>query len=137
MLLIFWLCLSHLCILVSARTFSPFDDHDGSWISQFCCENDFHTEVPTTFIDDPVTLNWICSVYSGPIFDTSLDIIANRIARDEVPGRILKEADRMARDLYDLVHAKFIVTVDGLEAVKVKFTNGVYGQCPRVFCSKL
>lgn len=40
------------------------------------------------------------------------------------------------RELFGLIHAKFIVTNKGLSYAREKFLNGVYGQCPRIFCEK-
>jgi len=40
------------------------------------------------------------------------------------------------RDLYGLIHAKYITTSRGLALVREKFLNGFYGHCPRILCNK-
>ncbi len=39
-------------------------------------------------------------------------------------------------DLYGLIHARFIISSHGLDIMKAKFLNGVFGVCPRVLCDR-
>ncbi len=36
--------------------------------------------------------------------------------------------------MYGLIHARYVLTSAGLNAVLEKFYNAEYGRCPRVFC---
>ena len=39
-----------------------------------------------------------------------------------------------AEYLYGLIHARFVLTSAGLNAVLEKYYNSEYGRCPRVYC---
>ncbi len=43
---------------------------------------------------------------------------------------------QQAKELYGLIHARFIQTSNGFALIREKFLNGVYGNCPRVLCNK-
>ncbi len=40
------------------------------------------------------------------------------------------------KEVYGLIHAKFILTSKGLAYVREKYLNGIYGHCPRILCDK-
>ena len=40
------------------------------------------------------------------------------------------------REIYGLIHKRFIQTQIGLGLVREKFLDGVYGSCPRLLCNK-
>jgi len=39
-------------------------------------------------------------------------------------------------DLYGLIHARFIISSRGLQMMRAKYLNGVFGACPRVLCDR-
>jgi len=39
-------------------------------------------------------------------------------------------------DLYGLIHARFIISTKGLNMMRAKYLNGVFGACPRVLCDR-
>eukprot|EP00913_Durusdinium_trenchii_P000172 g156.t1 len=46
------------------------------------------------------------------------------------------EIYRDASDLYGLIHARYIVSPRGLQAMREKYLKGVFGTCPRVLCDR-
>jgi casein kinase II subunit beta len=43
---------------------------------------------------------------------------------------------QQARELYGLIHARFLTTGKGLALLREKYLNGVYGHCQRILCNK-
>lgn len=37
-------------------------------------------------------------------------------------------------DLYGLMHARYILSFNGLEMMKNKYLRGIFGKCPRDLC---
>eukprot|EP00612_Vaucheria_litorea_P004955 CAMPEP_0171462376 /NCGR_PEP_ID=MMETSP0945-20130129/6436_1 /TAXON_ID=109269 /ORGANISM="Vaucheria litorea, Strain CCMP2940" /LENGTH=230 /DNA_ID=CAMNT_0011988885 /DNA_START=257 /DNA_END=949 /DNA_ORIENTATION=- len=58
-----------------------------------------------------------------------LDIIQDRV-HDETDEELLNECYL----LYGLIHARYIITGNGLEVMHRKFQSGDFGKCPRMYC---
>ena len=39
-------------------------------------------------------------------------------------------------DLYGLIHARFILTSEGLQMMKDKYSKNEFGVCPRILCNR-
>jgi casein kinase II subunit beta len=62
----------------------------------------------------------------------SLDSPDAEELKDEQYLELLQEAT----DLYGLIHARFIVSPQGLAIMREKYLSGRFGVCPRVMCEK-
>ncbi len=108
-----------------------------SWIKQFCNSdgNEFYVEIPLSFIDDPVTIASISDHMETCLVDDAIKLISdseyNYVGLSEEK---INEINIVAKDLYNLIHARYLLSYEGLKAVKLKYSKGIYGQCPRVFC---
>ena len=40
------------------------------------------------------------------------------------------------KEIYGLIHRRFIFTPKGLALMREKYLNGIYGHCPRILCDK-
>jgi casein kinase II subunit beta len=46
------------------------------------------------------------------------------------------ESVQQAKELYGLIHARYIQTAKGMAFIREKYLNAVYGHCPRILCNK-
>jgi hypothetical protein len=46
------------------------------------------------------------------------------------------ESVQQAKELYGLIHSRFLTTGKGLSLIREKYLNGIYGHCPRILCDK-
>ncbi|KAJ1677097.1 casein kinase 2 regulatory subunit, partial [Spiromyces aspiralis] len=106
-----------------------------SWISWFCSLNghEYFCEVPEDFIEDEFNLTGISQMvhnYNEAI-DRILDIEDDYHMWDEAKRSMV---DQAAEVVYGLIHARYIVTRNGLNDMAEKFENCEFGICPRTGC---
>lgn len=108
---------------------------DTTWISWFSQlkGNEFFCEVDEEFIQDDFNLTGLSSqvTYYNYALDTILDV---DIPEGELDDRQQEMVEVSAETLYGLIHARFILTTRGLEAMRAKYGEGHFGRCPRVYC---
>ena len=54
----------------------------------------------------------------------------------EILNREIIEDLTEIREVYGLIHKRFINTPEGLGLMREKFINGIFGYCPRMLCNK-
>ncbi|XP_061165502.1 casein kinase II subunit beta-like [Saccostrea echinata] len=115
------------------------------WIPQFCKQkgNEFFCEVDDDFISDEFNLQGLRQRVRH--FQRALDIILDldvirlpmtddsELSDNSEEEEILEEA---AERLYGLIHARYILTRNGIDKMIDKWQDGVFGSCPRVYCKK-
>ncbi|XP_078432747.1 putative casein kinase II subunit beta-4 [Wolffia australiana] len=112
-------------------------EEDSSWISWFCAlrGNELLCKVDEDYIRDDFNL---CGLRGQvPHYDHALDMILDDDSSisGEMDGEELIEIEHAAELLYGLIHARFIVTIRGLNAMQAKYKTAEFGRCPRVFCA--
>lgn len=109
-------------------------DEYSSWISWFCSlpGNEFFVEVDDVWIEDDFNLHGLAQ--QVPNYDYALDTILDRDSDIQVSDQQAQMIQHSAEILYGLIHARYIITARGLEQMYEKYTAGVFGRCPRVFC---
>lgn len=114
---------------------STSEGDDASWISWFCGlrGNEFLCEVDDDYIHDDFNL---CGLQAQvPYYEYALDMILdNDSLSGEVDGEEHNEIESAAELLYGLIHARYILTAKGLNAMQEKYKTADFGRCPRVFC---
>lgn len=71
----------------------------------------------------------------GPLFDQALTaIVQSTHLAPPYFDELEDEVASAARDLFALVHARFICTEKGLQRMEKKFANHDFGVCPRLLC---
>lgn len=103
-------------------------DGEGSWIPQFCAQygHEFFVEVPADFIEDDFNLTGLSQTI--PHYREALDVIL------DVESAENALVAHSAEVLYGLIHARFIITKQGLHLMADKFERNVFGPCPRHLC---
>lgn len=111
-------------------------DEDVSWISWFCSlkGNEFFVEVEEIYIRDGFNLTGLTS--QVPYYDYALDLIldVDSPSDDMLTEEQQEMIESAAEMLYGLIHARYILTSRGMQAMREKYYSAEFGRCPRVFC---
>jgi casein kinase II subunit beta len=102
------------------------DFEEPTWISTFCSlpGNEYFIEVDEVWIKDDFNLFGLDEVVED--FRDNLDIILNKTN--------ISESNDNTRLLYGLIHARFLLTIWGLEKMYNRYKNRRFGVCPRYYC---
>jgi casein kinase II subunit beta len=111
-------------------------DEEVPWISWFTSlrGNEFFCEVEDDFIQDDFNLTGLNAMV--PYYDYASDMILDvELPIDESLNEAQQEVVESAAEmLYGMIHARFILTSRGLNAMAEKYANAQFGRCPRVLC---
>lgn len=108
------------------------ETNEGGWIQWFTRleGNEFLCEIDEEFIKNKVNL-------IGINFEEYLDtILSPNPPNDEAINEEYLEKLQNVKEVYGLIHKRFISSPKGLALMREKYLNGVYGHCPRILCDK-
>ena len=108
------------------------DDNEGGWIQWFCRleDHEFFVEIDEDFIKEKGNLIGIkCQNYLQTI-------LSPEMPNEESVNDETLENLQAIKEVYGLIHRRFITTPKGLALVREKYLNSDYGTCPRVLCHK-
>ncbi|KAI8322457.1 hypothetical protein GQ54DRAFT_246344, partial [Martensiomyces pterosporus] len=107
-----------------------------TWISWFCSlkGHEYFCEVPEEFIEDEFNLTGLSQTvnYYVEALDMILDIEDEN--DDPLDAEEIEAIDSSSEILYGLIHARYILTRNGLHQMADKYENGDFGACPRYAC---
>mmetsp|Transcript_1933 Transcript_1933/g.4028 ORF Transcript_1933/g.4028 Transcript_1933/m.4028 type:complete len:336 (-) Transcript_1933:273-1280(-) len=111
---------------------SSASGHDEPWIQWFCGlkGHEMFCEVERSYIEDGFNLYGLRTCVSN--FSDCLDLILDRIGPDDSDDSHLTQS---ACTLYGLIHARYIITSHGLDAMYNKYASKEFGTCPLVQCA--
>ncbi|KAJ2451264.1 casein kinase 2 regulatory subunit [Coemansia sp. RSA 2336] len=107
-----------------------------AWISWFCSlkGHEYFCEVPEEYIEDEFNLTGLSQTVN--YYFEALDVILDIEDDNDEPldPDELEAIDSSAEILYGLIHARYIITRNGLYQMNEKYKNGDFGVCPRYCC---
>jgi casein kinase II subunit beta len=107
---------------ITRRNQSPF-------IINYVGNHNWLTVVERSFFDDSFNTFGLESTF--PNYSLAIQVIrGDPIETDATPEAL----DQIAEPVYALLHARYILTSEGLKAMRRKFESGVFGVCPRFRC---
>ncbi|KAK8830061.1 Casein kinase II subunit beta [Blastocystis sp. ATCC 50177/Nand II] len=103
-----------------------------TWIEWFCSlhGNEGVCIVPQDFICDQFNLTGLRKTIDN--YEDAFDVLTGRIQNDKKIDKIAKSVI----ELYSILHQRFVASDEGLECVKSKYDDHVYGVCPRYYCNE-
>lgn len=124
-----------------SMSYSSESDNEGEeeipWVMWFCGlrGNEFFCEVDESYIQDEFNLTGLSLMV--PFYEYALDMILDLESpgEDQLTDEQLQMVETSAETLYGLIHARFITTTRGLQLMQEKYTNVIFGRCPRVSCA--
>jgi casein kinase II subunit beta len=124
--------------LSSSEEGSSLDE--PTWVSWFCMlrNHEFFCEVDPGFIQDRFNLYGLKEVV-GPLYGEAMTMILGYAPTEKQlsdPTQRIHKVLETARTLYGLIHARYILTAQGLSDMKAKYKAHDFGSCPRTLCEK-
>lgn len=111
---------------------SSASGHDESWIQWFCGikGHEIFCEVDRSYIEDGFNLYGLRACVSN--FSDCLDLILDKTGVDESDDSHLTQS---ACTLYGFIHARYIITAHGLDAMYNKYAAKEFDICPLLQCN--
>lgn len=107
-----------------------------SWVSIYCSRpgNSFFCQVSKQFMQDNFNLYDLKTHFeSEKAYKDALSMLLDEasIRKNITSSRLLN-----AEFLYGLIHARYILSLQGLDAMRRKYLEGDFGECPRHGCEE-
>ena len=114
------------------------DDSRDSWMSWYVSlqGHEHLLEVDEDFVRDNFNLYGLRQMVDN--YDNALEMILSSETPDDtdVKDQDFIDVYQAASELYALVHARFSLTVRGMQLMREKFVRAEYGRCPRALCEE-
>ena len=119
----------------TSRKRKHFDTDSNSnaceWVSDLVSANPWLCTVEESYINDNFNLYGLSNSVSD--YQNALRVIRGHYY-DISSSKSQNELMQSAKVLYGLIHARYLLTFNGVKEIQKKFEKGLYGYCPRVSC---
>lgn len=105
-----------------------------TWVENFCraVGHDYFVEVAEEFIDDDFNLTGLGQLV--PHYKDALELILDLEPEQPIKVPAIPIIEHSAELLYGLIHARYIITRQGLQQMYEKYRYQHFGTCPRYYC---
>ncbi|KAL6937382.1 hypothetical protein ACO0RG_003887 [Hanseniaspora osmophila] len=108
------------------------------WIDGFLGKkgNEYFCEIDVDYITDRFNLMGL-NRHISTRFSTVINFIVDELDDEQLSKLRGSDYEQLCKDaakLYGLIHARYIITLKGLDKMMHKYKEGDFGKCPRVFC---
>jgi casein kinase II subunit beta len=113
---------------------SDSSDDDYAWIPWFCSlkGNEFFCEIESSYVQDGFNLTGLSTQI--PYYDYALDMVLDIEPNDLMSDDQQEMVENDAENLFGLIHARYILTSQGLHMMLEKYRQCHFGRCPRALC---
>lgn len=109
-----------------------YSDEQEDWLTAFLSQGGFRrllVEVPEYYLEDNLALYGLEPEIKH--FSEALKLIRNEPQTTDIDEMAVSKAAAL---LYAHIHARYVLTPQGLEDVRQKYERCEYGKCPRYLC---
>lgn len=110
-----------------------YSEEQEDWLTAFLSQGGFRrllVEVPEYYLEDNLALYGLEPEVKH--FSEALKLIRNEPQTTDIDEMTISKAAAL---LYAQIHARYVLTPQGLEDVRQKFERCEYGKCPRYLCA--
>ena len=122
-----------------SSTSTDGEDAAPDWVNDLCDRGDatFFCRVSYEYITYDFNLQGMKSAVSRfiPEYQLAFDRLIDRVDSDELDEEDAGDVENWAMILFGLIHARFIVTSEGMDLMQRKFLKKEFGTCLRVQCN--
>ena len=105
------------------------------WLSM--PQNSWLCEIPDDYINDNFNLYDLDNKYGFEYFGACRDVITGAKRLDRFNPKIAEKLfSEELEKAYGLIHARYIMSPDGIRQMEEKYKNKEFGTCPRFKCNK-
>lgn len=118
----------------SSNSQSDTTDDDYAWIPWFCSlkGNEYFCDIDINYIQDGFNLTGLVNMV--PYYAYALDLILDIEPQDRLSDEQQELVENDAENLFGLIHARYVLTNQGMHAILEKYRQCHFGRCPRVLC---
>ena len=110
------------------------EDQESTWIEWFCRlkGNEFFVEIDEEYVQDDFNLTGLSQIV--PCYEDALSIILDEDDQDQTGDEDPAMLETACQMLYGLIHARFLQTTRGIQALYEKYNAAAYGLCWNEAC---